>query len=346
MYSDFMRYVIILLAFLTSCSGNAQNQVIKILNSKDIFTEEHKWIVQSVELRPDCTIVEKYVCPLGEEPTWIFSNRSEFIEDAITGEKYYLTGSEIGTEDGKTLLHDDTRTFKEYYPPLPEDIELINISAGSKYYVNSVNLSQKQFPILPPVSKISFLGLYLGSKHKTVIDGLTTLGFTPFFTEKDKGMYEEDVINTYLQGNIDNYNVTIELTTNLEYEIVSDVKIMYHNHIDTYEVDEHLQMIADEIKSTYQYRKFEDRTPAYQQAADMLNMKSGKNGIFKNITINIFDGLYRIYESSSSEKNDFYGTINIEVHRDDLHHDHVILVDYTDHNLNTYIRRSTGAYQW
>jgi hypothetical protein len=75
-------------------------------------------------------------------------------------------------------------------------------------------------------------------------------------------------------------------------------------------------------------------------------MKSGKNGILKNITINVFDGLYRIYESASSGNNDFYGTINIEVHRDDLHHDHVILVDYTDHELNTYIRRSTGTYQW
>ena len=341
-----MRYAIILLSFLACCSTTPQNETIKILNSKDIITEEHKWIVQSVELRPECTVVEKYVCPLGEEPTWISSNTSEFIEDAITGEKYFLTGSEIGIEKGKTVLHNDTRTFKEFYPPLPENVQYINISSGVEYFVTSVDLSKKRFPADPPRSKISFWGIPLGGKHKAIIDELKQIGFVPFFTEEDKGLYEDDVIKTYLHGNLDDYAVTIELTTNTEYAIVYDVAIMYHNHIDIYEVDEHLQEIADDIKSTYQYRKFEDRTPKFRQATDMLNMKSGKNGILKNITINVFDGLYRIYESASSGNNDFYGTINIEVHRDDLHHDHVILVDYTDHNLNTYIRRSTGAYQW
>ena len=71
-------------SFFFAFSIQAQEKTVLILDSKNIFTEEHKWNVRSVALRNDCTIVEKYVCPMEDNITWIASEKSEFIEDAAT----------------------------------------------------------------------------------------------------------------------------------------------------------------------------------------------------------------------------------------------------------------------
>lgn len=338
-----IRLITFILLFFT-LNIHAQERFVRILNSKDVFTEEYKCNVQSVVLRDDCTIVEKYICPMDDKPTWIASEKTEFIEDASTGKRYYIVGSDIGFEKNKVVLHNEFRTFNEVYPPLPKSITHINISTGEKYFVKFVDLKAEYSPVKPPLSTISFLGLPLGTDYKTFIKALSDKGFEVFYKEEVESFWKEKNQKTYLSGANDGYPMIIELTTDLKHNVVSSVEVLFTNHIDTYEVNEHLQEIADDVKLKYPFRRFEERQISMHNRASILIMKGGKNRIFKNLTTQEFDGSYRLYESDRSDKKESYGSIGIEVHYDGLNKDYIIKVSYYDLVLGTYFRRSAGEF--
>lgn len=331
---------------ITACSQSI-HKVIRVLDSQDIKTEEHSWVLTSVELREDCTILEKYVGAIEKENTWVMSVPSEFIEDAETGERYYIKESEIGFDRETVFLEGyKGRTFKEVYPPLPANVKFLNISSGSDYFMKSLDLNMDCSPAQPPVSNISFSGINLGIEHGRALKEFKKQGYKQFYSEEEEGIWGGTDISTYFQGTKDDYTVTIELESSKDTDILEGIEVLYQNHVDMYEVEEHLQEIADEIKATFPYRKWEEDTPSYQSAASIINQKSGKDSIFKNVTIVKFKGHYRLYDSLDAKEDDFYGTITLEVHDDGMHNDLVIRVRYNDRNLSTYIRRRIGEYRW
>lgn len=88
-----------------STSNSIISQSHKItVNSSKIETQYHSWVVVSIELFPDRTLVHKRVYPKTKE-TWINSDYSEYIEDSSTGKKYYLKNSSIGLKENRTILH-------------------------------------------------------------------------------------------------------------------------------------------------------------------------------------------------------------------------------------------------
>jgi hypothetical protein len=108
------------------------------VNSSKIETQYHSWVVVSVELLSDRTLVHKRVYPKTKD-TWINSDTSEYIEDSSTGKKYYLKSSSIGLKENRTILHNlDPYDFTETYPALPENVQYINISSGSQYYIKNL----------------------------------------------------------------------------------------------------------------------------------------------------------------------------------------------------------------
>lgn len=338
--------VTILCNALLSCAQPSL-KVIRILDSKDLRTEIHGWILTSVELRKDCTILEKYVSSHDSDKTWISSLSGEYIEDAITGEKFYIKESEIGFENNKTILDGYTgRTFKEVYPPLPTRVKSLNISSGSDYFLKSLDLSLDCSPAQHPVSDISFAGINLGMVHGKALKEIKKLGYKQFYSEEEEAIFGGTDIRTYFQSEIKDYTVTIQLESSKETGGVHGIQVSYQNHVDMYELNEHLQEVVDEIKSAFPYRKWEENTPSYQHAASIINQRSGRDRIFKNVTIVMLRGHYRLYASSSANDDDFYGTITIEVHEDNFHQDFVINVRYDDRNVSTYIRRSADKVKW
>lgn len=111
------------------------------VNGTTISTSTHDWVTMSVQGNSTYTIVVKQCYPKSA-PTWICSSGSEFIEDCDTGQRYYLTGSDIGVgRDNRTdLLNTNPISFNEYYPSLPNTVVRINISSGSCYYVTNVKI--------------------------------------------------------------------------------------------------------------------------------------------------------------------------------------------------------------
>lgn len=334
-----------LFAVITACAQN--ERITTILDSEEIRTEEHQWSLISVDARPDCTIVEKIVVPRGEDTTWISSVRQEYIEDSATGEKFYIIDSELGFEANKTILAEfNGRVFKETYPPLPKGTRYLNISSGDKYYIRNLDLSLEVSPEKMPISNIAFLGIHLGTELKTALKELKKQGFKTFFEEEEDGLWSDTELHTYLYKEDIDYPITIQLVSDTKYEIVTEAEILYQNHVDIYEVNEHIQELTDEVKAAYPYRTFKDSTPDYRSAAGMIDMKSGKDRIFKNITNVIFRGYYYIGDSSEDDDKDFLGTVSFAVHEDGMHHDHVIEVRYSDRKISRIIRRSAGEYRW
>ncbi len=339
--------VIISLLFGVMTVSAQSMRVTTVLDSEEILTEEHRWSILSVEARPDCTIVEKIVGPRDKDTTWISSVRQEYIEDSVTGEKFFINDSEIGFEPGKTIMIGyNTRVFKETYPPLPKDTKHINISSGTKYYIRNLDLSLDVSPEKMPISNISFLGVYLGTDLKTALKQLKKQGFKTFFKEEEEGLWDDIELHTYMYKEDQDYPMTVQLVSDTKYGILTEAEILYQNHVDIYEVNEYIQELADEVKAAYPYRNFEERTPDYRSAAGMIDMKSGKDRIFKNITTVIFRGYYYVGDSPEDDETDFLGTISFSVHDDNMHQDYVIKVRYSDRKISRIIRRSGGEYRW
>lgn len=121
-------------------SSSASAPIYVTVSSTQIETDSHKWTTVAVEVRDDCTYVYKRVYPKTRN-SWVFSSTEEFIEDAETGQKYYLTNSTIGVNNNrKTLQSADPYDFTETYPALPKSVRYINISSGSQYYAKNVKI--------------------------------------------------------------------------------------------------------------------------------------------------------------------------------------------------------------
>lgn len=123
--------------------GNSEAQVtnrISVNNSNILQTDTHYWELVGIELFSDRTVLTKIVRPK-TSPTYVFSDKSEFIEDVETGRKYFLSSSDIGLTKYETILQNkEARSFTESYPPLPETVKRINVSSGTFYYIKNLKI--------------------------------------------------------------------------------------------------------------------------------------------------------------------------------------------------------------
>lgn len=338
-----MKILFTFLCCIISSLAYSQVSVTTVLDSEELWTDYHTWSVVSVERKSDCTVVKKYVAPLDYGETWIASSRDEFIEDALSGERYYIQSSEIGFEQNKVVLGEfKDRMFEEVYPKLPDGVSHINISSGSKYFIKSLDLSLTVSPLRPPVSQISQLGINLGVEYGTAVRELMNRGYKAFYKEQTESFFGGEDLCTYFYGKTSDYNVTVKLTSSVQHGVVTDLEILYQNHIDTYEAEEHLQELVDEVSAAYPYIYYQDTTPDYTNAATLLDMKSGEDRIFKNLTQKIFRGECYIGNSPEDKKDDALEFIVFEVHSDRMHSDYIIRVDYSDRKVTRYIKRCNG----
>lgn len=110
------------------------------VNGEQIETAYHKWGISALEIQEGQTIITKTVEPKSEG-TFMYSSQNEYVEDADTGRKYYLTNSSIGFEGSPEISHDTKPiTFYEVYPALPLTVKRINVSSGSAYYAKGLKI--------------------------------------------------------------------------------------------------------------------------------------------------------------------------------------------------------------
>ena len=126
----------------TSNSNNQEkrNSKTKVINvsCQSIVTNTHKWDLYVIILLEDKTVLRKFVKPKSVR-SLICSTKNEYIENAQTGQKYYILESDIGFEPKETEGTKDIY-YDEIYPALPEKVENVNISSGSEYFVKNFKI--------------------------------------------------------------------------------------------------------------------------------------------------------------------------------------------------------------
>ena len=117
-----MRKLIFLLLLCITCMLQAQNV---IDNPKFKFRSGSIYNITRIERTPDATRLHIHV--IFRPHWWVMLGKSTYLEDANTGEKYYLTGSE-GFELDKEVYTPDSGTldFVLLFPPLPETTKEIH----------------------------------------------------------------------------------------------------------------------------------------------------------------------------------------------------------------------------
>lgn len=99
-----------------------------------IETSAHTFRLTKIEVADGYTKLYKKVIPKSYN-TWIRSYREEFIEDAITKEKYYLENSSIEIYPERTILNTNSIVeIVETYPALSKSTKYIYINSGERYY--------------------------------------------------------------------------------------------------------------------------------------------------------------------------------------------------------------------
>lgn len=116
------------------------NGIQNISGGETIVTSDHKWRATGIQILPTQTVIKKVVTPT-TKGTYVNSSQDEYIQDADTGRKYYLQNSSIGFEGNRTIVQDNKdHEFFEVYPALPSSVKRINISSGSQYYVENLQI--------------------------------------------------------------------------------------------------------------------------------------------------------------------------------------------------------------
>ena len=129
----------------SSSSGSSSRQTagsrtINVTNNM-LETDYHKFQVISVVLEPTTTKVNVRVYPKSTR-TAIWNEKGDYIEDAETGKKYYITESTIGIYENNTATYQpgmkvlsdmSAFDFTKQFPPLTTSVKIINIPSNHLY---------------------------------------------------------------------------------------------------------------------------------------------------------------------------------------------------------------------
>lgn len=137
-----MRKLIFLLLLCITCMLQAQNV---IDNPKFKFRSGSIYNITRIERTPDATRLHVHV--IFRPHWWVMLGKNTYLEDADTGEKYYLTGSE-GFELDKEVYTPDSGTldFVLLFPPLPETtkkIHFLDDDEGDESHTFYISLEKK-----------------------------------------------------------------------------------------------------------------------------------------------------------------------------------------------------------
>lgn len=137
-----MRKLIFLFLLCIACMLQAQNV---IDNPKFKFRSGSIYNITRIERTPDATRL--YIHVIFRPHWWVMLGKSTYLEDADTGKKYYLTGSE-GFELEKEVYTPDSGTldFVLLFPPLPEttkEIHFLDDDEGDESHTFYISLEKR-----------------------------------------------------------------------------------------------------------------------------------------------------------------------------------------------------------
>ena len=132
-----MRKLIFLFLLCIACMLQAQNV---IDNPKFKFRSGSIYNITRIERTPDATRLHIHV--IFRPHWWVKTGKDTHLEDAITGKKYYITGSENFELEKEVYTPDSgTLDFVLIFPPLPKETKEIHLLESDHDELNTYYIS-------------------------------------------------------------------------------------------------------------------------------------------------------------------------------------------------------------
>ena len=132
-----MRKLIFLFLLCIACMLQAQNV---IDNPKFKFRSGSIYNITRIERTPDATRLHIHV--IFRPHWWVKTGKDTHLEDAITGKKYYITGSENFELEKEVYTPDSgTLNFVLIFPPLPKETKEIHLLESDHDELNTYYIS-------------------------------------------------------------------------------------------------------------------------------------------------------------------------------------------------------------
>lgn len=125
------------------CESTNQVDFMAYVNSPEISQIQFNVCVKSFFRDQHKTEIVK-ILKITKPFTKIWSTNDSFIEDAATGEKYYIISSSVGIIEQCNIISQveevGTCEISEIYPILPEHVKIVNIGVSDKYFVKNLQI--------------------------------------------------------------------------------------------------------------------------------------------------------------------------------------------------------------
>lgn len=174
-----MKKIIVSICIIMQ-SALLMGQVTNVPYNSRVNTQNlHRFSLLSVEVRPECTILRSKVTPL-KDNTYIYSSKKDFIEDAETGQKYYIVGSDCGFIPDRYIMRDtNPKVYVDIFPALPPNVKVINIYEDNRgYYIKNLKLNRCEGVKSIGSSDFAIKGVQLGSPIREFVDKMRSNGYS------------------------------------------------------------------------------------------------------------------------------------------------------------------------
>lgn len=114
-----------------------------------ITTDCHSWSLESIELNDDCTLFKWKVTSLVSE-TEVSMTKGVYLEDALTGNKYYSNGIEgipYEPESKFIMPQYGSVDFIVKFPPLAAEVKEVHYMSSTMFQVRNLKLTRKNFDL-------------------------------------------------------------------------------------------------------------------------------------------------------------------------------------------------------
>ena len=142
-----MKKTIIMLLLFLSISYNFYAQEIRV--DEALMTDSHSWSLESIELKNDCTLCKWTVTSLTSE-TFVNMTKGAYIEDVLTGKKYYSNGVEgipYGSDREIIMPQYGSLDFMVKFPPLLNGVNEIHYISSETFQIRNIKLVKKQLDL-------------------------------------------------------------------------------------------------------------------------------------------------------------------------------------------------------
>lgn len=177
--------------FTLICTAN------KVDVNEVILTRTHSWDLEYIDLQEDCTICKWKVTSL-EDDTYVCMTKGAYLEDAISGKKYYAKGVDgLPYEPEMKIinLQYGEVDFIVKFEAIPKHTRTIHYISSPSFQIRNIELANKEPDIEEMIEPFSKASQYMNEKND-----VAAVKLFKEMAEKGFSLAQYNLSRSYLNG--------------------------------------------------------------------------------------------------------------------------------------------------